>query len=32
MSGWSTWSPNGTGAAALSETYNGAHSGAYHLT
>lgn len=31
-SGWSTWSPNGTGAAALSETYNGAHSGAYHLT
>jgi beta-glucanase (GH16 family) len=32
MTGWTTWSPNGTGAAALSETYNGGHSGAYHLT
>jgi beta-glucanase (GH16 family) len=32
MTGWATWSPNGTGPAAFSETYNGAHSGAYHLT
>lgn len=32
MTGWTTWSPNGTGAAAFSETYNGGHSGAYHLT
>lgn len=32
MSGWSTWTPNGTAAAAFSETYNGAHGGAYHLT
>lgn len=32
MSGWSTWSPNGTAAAAFSETYGGAHRGAYHLT
>lgn len=32
MTGWSTWSPNGTAAAAFSETYNGAQSGAYHLT
>ncbi|MDC0707182.1 glycoside hydrolase family 16 protein [Stigmatella sp. ncwal1] len=31
-SGWTTWSPNGTGAAAFSETYNGGHGGAYHLT
>jgi beta-glucanase (GH16 family) len=32
MTGWSTWSPNGTAAAAFNETYNGGHSGAYHLT
>lgn len=32
MTGWTTWSPNGTAAAAFSETYNGGHSGAYHLT
>ncbi|MFP2907864.1 glycoside hydrolase family 71/99-like protein [Pyxidicoccus sp. 3LFB2] len=32
MTGWSTWSPNGTASAAFSETYNGAQSGAYHLT
>ncbi|MCE9672875.1 glycoside hydrolase family 16 protein [Myxococcus stipitatus] len=32
MSGWSTWSPNGTEAADFSETYNGGHSGSYHLT
>jgi beta-glucanase (GH16 family) len=32
MTGWSTWSPNGTEAADFSETYNGGHSGAYHLT
>lgn len=32
MDGWSTWSPNGTEAADFSETYNGAHSGSYHLT
>ncbi|MCP3135949.1 glycoside hydrolase family 71/99-like protein [Pyxidicoccus sp. QH1ED-7-1] len=31
MTGWATWSPNGT-AAAFSETYNGAQAGAYHLT
>lgn len=32
MNAWSTWSPNGTAAAAFRETYNGAHRGAYHLT
>lgn len=32
MNGWTTWSPNGTGSAAFSETYNGGHSGSYHLT
>ena len=32
MSGWTTWSPNGTESSAFSETYNGGHSGAYHLT
>ncbi|WNG48626.1 glycoside hydrolase family 16 protein [Archangium minus] len=32
MTGWSTWSPNGTDAADFSETHNGGHSGAYHLT
>ncbi len=32
MNGWSTWSPNGTGNAAYSETYNGGRSGSYHLT
>lgn len=32
MDGWSTWSPNGTEAADFSETYNGGHSGAYHLS
>lgn len=32
MDGWSTWSPNGTEAADFSETYNGGHSGSYHLT
>lgn len=30
--GWTTWTPTGTAAAAFSETYNGAHSGSYHLT
>ncbi|WP_303626836.1 hypothetical protein [Myxococcus sp. AM011] len=30
MTGWSTWSPNGTEWAAFIETYNGARSGAYH--
>ncbi|NOK17664.1 glycoside hydrolase family 16 protein [Corallococcus carmarthensis] len=32
MTGWNTWSPNGTAAAAFSETYNGGHSGSFHLT
>ncbi|AGC43808.1 glucosyl hydrolase [Myxococcus stipitatus DSM 14675] len=32
MSGWSTWSPNGTEAADFSETHDGGHSGSYHLT
>lgn len=32
LSSWTTWSPTGTAAAAFSETYNGAHSGSYHLT
>lgn len=32
MSDWATWTPNGTAGAAFSETYNGAHSGSYHLT
>ncbi|MFY1832352.1 family 16 glycosylhydrolase [Myxococcus fulvus] len=32
MSGWATWSPNGTEAADFSETHNGGHSGSYHLT
>lgn len=32
LNGWTTWSPNGTGGAAISETYNGGHSGAFHLT
>jgi beta-glucanase (GH16 family) len=32
MTGWSTWTPNGTASAAFSETYNGAHTGANHLT
>ncbi|MBL0697193.1 glycoside hydrolase family 16 protein [Comamonas sp. JC664] len=32
MTGWATWSPNGTAAAAFSETHNGGRSGAYHLT
>lgn len=32
MANWSTWTPNGTAAAAFSETYNGAHAGSYHLT
>ncbi len=32
MTGWNNWSPNGTGAAGYSETYNGAQNGAYHLT
>lgn len=32
MTGWSTWSPNGTESSAFSETYNGAHTGSYHLT
>lgn len=32
MSGWTTWTPSGTAAAAYAETYNGAHSGSYHLT
>jgi hypothetical protein len=32
MTGWATWSPNATEAADFSETHNGGHSGAYHLT
>lgn len=32
MSGWSTWSPNGTEAADFSETHNGGRTGSYHLT
>ncbi|WP_244237334.1 hypothetical protein [Corallococcus llansteffanensis] len=32
LTGWDTWSPNGTGSAAISETYNGGHSGSFHLT
>lgn len=32
LTGWTNWSPNGTGAASFSETYNGAKSGSYHLT
>lgn len=32
MTGWTNWSPNGTGAASFSETYNGAKTGSYHLT
>ncbi|ATB31275.1 glycoside hydrolase family 16 protein [Melittangium boletus] len=32
LSNWTTWTPNGTAGAAISETYNGAHSGSYHLT
>ncbi|WP_043434092.1 glycoside hydrolase family 16 protein [Cystobacter fuscus] len=32
MADWSTWTPNGTAGAAFSETYNGGHSGSYHLT
>jgi len=32
MTGWTTWSPNGTALAAFAETYNGAHTGAQHLT
>jgi hypothetical protein len=32
-SGWATWSPSAGGYAAdFTETYNGAHGGAYHLT
>ena len=30
--GWTTWTPSGTAAAAFTETYNGAHSGSYHLS
>ncbi len=32
MTGWATWSPNGTEAADFSETHDGGHSGSYHLT
>lgn len=32
MADWTTWTPNGTAGAAFSETHNGGHSGAYHLT
>lgn len=32
MSAWSTWTPSGTAAAAFSESYGGAHTGANHLT
>ncbi|WP_224364521.1 glycoside hydrolase family 16 protein [Hyalangium versicolor] len=32
MTGWNTWSPNGTEAADFNETYNGGHGGSYHLT
>jgi hypothetical protein len=32
MTGWTTWSPNGTAGAAFAETYNGGHTGAQHLT
>ena len=31
-SAWSTWTPSGTAAAAFSESYGGAHTGANHLT
>ena len=32
MTGWATWTPNGTAGAAFTETYNGAHTGSQHLT
>lgn len=32
LNSWTTWTPNGTAGAAISETYNGARTGAYHLT
>lgn len=32
MTGWTTWSANGTAAAAFTETFNGAHTGTQHLT
>ena len=32
MANWSTWSPNGTAAAAFTETYNGGYNSANHLT
>ncbi|ADO71101.1 glycoside hydrolase family 71/99-like protein [Stigmatella aurantiaca] len=32
MSGWNTWSPNGTAGAAFTETYNGGYNSANHLT
>ncbi|WP_434385578.1 glycoside hydrolase family 71/99-like protein [Melittangium boletus] len=33
LTGWNTWSPNGTQSAAFSETYNGGYNNsAYHLT
>ncbi|MBM7118771.1 glycoside hydrolase family 16 protein [Archangium primigenium] len=32
LSDWTTWTPNGTAGAAISETYNGARTGSYHLT
>jgi hypothetical protein len=32
LTGWTTWSPNGTARAAFTEAYNGGHTGALHLT
>jgi beta-glucanase (GH16 family) len=32
MNSWTVWTPNGTSGASFSETYNGGHSGSYHLT
>jgi hypothetical protein len=32
MTGWNTWSPNGTAGAAFTETYNGGYNSANHLT
>ncbi|NOK21473.1 glycoside hydrolase family 71/99-like protein [Corallococcus carmarthensis] len=32
MTGWTTWTPNGTAGAAFTETYNGGHASANHLT
>lgn len=32
MTGWNTWSPDGTAGAAFTETYNGGYNSPYHLT